>query len=448
MHIRLSSPLLPNLFRLIDLLTIAFAAWCAALIKQLVQGPMIVGSAEPYYLLIIAGSLLYLALNAKSYSNWRSNTSIISALKGSYLAWVMTIGAMLIILYLSKSGADVSRAWFLIWIILGQFLLLLVRVMTYLLLGLLRSLRYNQRGVIIIGAGRVANDLASRIQKNNWFGYYLLQHIPVVRKEELERLEQVGADEVWLALPIHEHEQIEEALFALRHSASSIRYIPDLFTTRLINHEATEIANTLMFNLSATPITGLNQIVKWLEDKVISMLILILVSPIMLLVAIGIKLTSPGPVLYKQERVGLNNKRFMMLKFRSMPVDTESATVRWGSADSKVKTKFGQFIRKTNLDELPQFINVLRGDMSIVGPRPERSVFVEEFKEKIPLYMKKHLVKAGITGWAQVNGYRGDTDLKQRIEHDIHYIENWSLALDFKIIFLTILTILIDKHVD
>ena len=398
-------------------------------------------SAEPYYYLILMGGLLYIALNSHFYSSWRSNTSIVPALQESYIAWGIAIGMMLITLYLFKSSAEISRAWFLIWIVLGQGLLLLVRVMTYLVLGLLRSVKYNHRSVVIIGAGETADELIGRVKKNTWFGYYLLAHIPTIKTEALEKLESANADEIWLALPIHEQRQIEDALHALRHSASSIRYIPDLFTSRLINHEATEIANTLMFNLSATPITGSSQAIKWLEDKIISLIILILVSPIMILVAIGVKLTSPGPIFYKQERVGLNNNKFMMLKFRSMPADTERSSIRWGAADSKVKTKFGQFIRKTNLDELPQFINVLLGDMSIVGPRPERSVFVEEFKEKIPQYMKKHLVKAGITGWAQVNGYRGDTDLNKRIEYDIFYIENWSLALDLRIIFLTIFTI-------
>jgi putative colanic acid biosynthesis UDP-glucose lipid carrier transferase len=159
----------------------------------------------------------------------------------------------------------------------------------------------------------------------------------------------------------------------------------------------------------------------------------------MLALAIGIKLTSPGPIFYRQKRVGLNGRSFMMLKFRSMPADIEKAGAVWGGSDSKVVHPFSAFIRKYNLDELPQFLNVLMGQMSIVGPRPERTEFIKELQEEIPNYMKKHLVKAGITGWAQVHGLRGDTDLRKRIEYDLFYIEEWSIGLDLKIIAMTIL---------
>jgi len=182
---------------------------------------------------------------------------------------------------------------------------------------------------------------------------------------------------------------------------------------------------------------GKNRFLKSLEDKVLSTLILLCISPVMLILAIGVKLSSPGPIFYRQERVSWNGRSFEMLKFRSMAVDTEKEGINWGGAKNKSVTKFGAFIRSTSLDELPQFINVLKGDMSIVGPRPERTIFVEQFKKEIPGYMQKHMVKAGITGWAQINGWRGDTDLQKRIEHDLYYIENWSIWFDMKIIFLT-----------
>jgi putative colanic acid biosynthesis UDP-glucose lipid carrier transferase len=201
-----------------------------------------------------------------------------------------------------------------------------------------------------------------------------------------------------------------------------------------------------MYDLSTSPMAGVSQQLKWLEDKVLALLILLAISPVMLAVALGVKLSSPGPVFYRQERVGLNNRSFGMLKFRSMPIDVEKDGVRWGGATDKATTRFGQFIRQTSLDELPQFLNVLWGDMSIVGPRPERPMFVEQFKNEIPDYMKKHLVKAGITGWAQVHGWRGDTDLKTRIEFDLFYIENWSIWLDLKIIFLTVFKGFLNKN--
>ena len=270
--------------------------------------------------------------------------------------------------------------------------------------------------------------------------------IPHADTASLESLANSQIDEVWLALPLADVNAIQRILHALRHSAASIRLAPDLFTLRLINHGVSEVLGVSMYDLSTSPMTGMNQFVKWCEDKLLSAFILMLISPVMLAVAIGVKLSSRGPVFYRQERVGLNNRPFAMLKFRSMPVDVEKDGVRWGGAATKTTSRFGQFIRKTSLDELPQFINVLKGDMSIVGPRPERSVFVEQFKDEIPDYMKKHLVKAGITGWAQIHGLRGDTDLKTRIEYDLFYIENWSFWMDLKIIFLTVFKGFVNKN--
>jgi len=186
--------------------------------------------------------------------------------------------------------------------------------------------------------------------------------------------------------------------------------------------------------------------IKRAEDIVVATIILILISPIMLIVAIGVKVTSPGPIFYRQTRVTLHNKNFKMLKFRSMPTNAEQNGVQWGDSKSKTNTKFGQFIRATSLDELPQFLNVLKSDMSIVGPRPERDIFIDKFAQDIPNYMDKHEVKAGITGWAQINGWRGDTSLEKRIEFDLYYINNWSLWFDIKIIFLTIFKGFINKN--
>ena len=188
------------------------------------------------------------------------------------------------------------------------------------------------------------------------------------------------------------------------------------------------------------------KIIKRIEDIVLSIMILIIVSPIMLIIATGIKFTSPGPIFYRQTRVTLNNKNFIMFKFRSMPTNTEQNDVQWGGSKSKTDTKFAQLIRATSLDELPQFLNVLKGNMSIVGPRPERDIFIHKFSQEIPNYMDKHMVKAGITGWAQINGYRGDTSLKKRIEFDLYYINNWTLWLDIKIIFLTVFKGLVNKN--
>ncbi len=193
-----------------------------------------------------------------------------------------------------------------------------------------------------------------------------------------------------------------------------------------------------LINLRRIPLDNLgNAFVKRAMDIAGSLVLIVLSSPVMLLAAVGVKLSSPGPIIFRQKRVGLNKKPFYMYKFRSMRVNAASDT-GWSTNSDPRKTRFGSFIRKFSIDELPQFFNVLKGDMSLVGPRPELPHFVDQFKEEIPLYMVKHQVRPGITGWAQVNGLRGDTSIKERIEHDVYYIENWSILLDIKILFLTL----------
>ncbi len=247
-------------------------------------------------------------------------------------------------------------------------------------------------------------------------------------------------DEVWIALPLEHGADLRTVLDALRANPASVRYVPDTVGLYLLNHGISRLLDTPMIDLTASPLQGVNGLAKTIEDKMLATLILVLTAPLMVLIAAAIKLTSPGPVFYRQERLGWSGHPFMMLKFRTMPIDAEAQTGPvWNHHAEQRATPFGAFLRRTSLDELPQFINVLKGDMSIVGPRPERPTFVSQFKHEIPGYMQKHLVKAGITGWAQINGWRGDSDLKRRIEHDLYYIEHWSLALDFKIIALTLL---------
>lgn len=436
MQIRLSSPILPYGFRLLDAVTICFAGWLSVVLKGVIDEPIVAANWDNYSALVGIGALLFILSWGDIYRSWRGS-SMLSVLKGTYIRWLAVVSLLVAGVFLLKSGSEISRLWFLIWAIVGLALLFVERFAVYLTLRFLRRIGYNHRHVVIVGSGKTAYELAERIEKATWSGYEIAQQIPQVNRESLEKLEKLDVDEVWLALPLADENLIKEALHGLRHCSASIRFVPDLFALRLINHGAVEIIGMSMLNLSTSPLSGLNQWVKWLEDKVLSFLILLLISPVMVCIAIAVKCSSPGPIFYRQERVGLNNRNFMMLKFRSMPVDTEKHGVQWGGSASKATNRFGQFIRKTSLDELPQFLNVLTGDMSIVGPRPERPMFVDEFKEQIPDYMKKHLVKAGITGWAQVNGWRGDTDLKERIEHDIYYIENWSLLLDLKIILMT-----------
>ena len=445
-RIRMTAPWVPYVVRVADGVAIILAGYIALHIRRVLELPIEFPSdLSGYYGLISVAALLFAALPAEVYRSWRGS-QIPSMLAGVSVRWAGLVGVLLLWLFVFKASDDFSRVWFLLWTISSLVLLWVERLCIYLFLRTLRRKGFNLRYVVLIGSGGVAQNIKKRLSAAGWSGYQIVLTLPQADPESMATLEACEVDEVWLALSFSEEQAIKGALYALRHSTASIRFVPDLFALRLVNHGISDVLGIPMYDLSTSPMTGVNQLIKWLEDKLLSTLILLIISPLMLLLALGVKLTSKGPVFYRQQRLGLNNQPFNMLKFRSMPVDIEKEGVRWGGSASKATTRFGQFIRRTSLDELPQFINVLKGDMSIVGPRPERPMFVEQFKEEIPGYMKKHLVKAGITGWAQVNGWRGDTDLKTRIEYDLFYIENWSLWFDIKIILLTILKGFVNKH--
>ena len=445
-RIRMSAPWVPYVVRAADGVAIVLAGYIALHVRRVLDLPIEFPSdLSGYYGLISIAAMLFAALPAEVYRSWRGS-QIPSMLAGVGARWAGLVGVLLLWLFTFKASEDFSRVWFLLWAITALLFLWGARLGIYLFLRVLRRKGFNLRHVVLVGSGAVAQNIKRRLSSAGWSGYQIVLELPQTDLESLASLETSEADEIWLALSFSEEQAIKNALYALRHSTASIRFAPDLFALRLVNHGMSEVLGMPMYDLSTSPMTGVNQLVKWLEDKLLSSLILLLISPLMLILALGVKLSSSGPIFYRQERVGLNNRPFNMLKFRSMHVDAEKDGVRWGGAATKTTTRFGQFLRRTSLDELPQFINVLKGDMSIVGPRPERPLFVEQFKEEIPDYMKKHLVKAGITGWAQVNGWRGDTDLKTRIEYDLYYIENWSLWFDIKIILLTIFKGFVNKH--
>jgi putative colanic acid biosynthesis UDP-glucose lipid carrier transferase len=226
-----------------------------------------------------------------------------------------------------------------------------------------------------------------------------------------------------------------------------VRFVPDIHSFHLLHHSVSEVAGLPLLTLTDSPHTGIDSTLKALEDFVLASLLLLAGIPFWIVIAIGVKVSSPGPVFYRQERVTWNGQKFAMFKFRSMPEHVESGSGPvWSRQDEARATRFGSFLRRYSLDELPQLLNVLKGDMSLVGPRPERPEFVREFRQRIPGYMQKHLVKAGITGWAQVNDLRGDSDLEQRIQYDLYYIDNWSLWFDMRILALTLWHILTSRN--
>ena len=261
-------------------------------------------------------------------------------------------------------------------------------------------------------------------------------------------LEHTSLDEVAITLNLNEYDKLEKLVAVCEKSGVHTKFVPDYYNFISTNPYTEDLDGLPVINIRNVPLTNtLNRMIKRFIDIIGSIVTLILFSPIMLVVAILAKRSSPGPILFAQERIGLGNKPFKMYKFRSMGVqDPKKEAKQWTTKNDARVTPVGKIIRKTSLDELPQFWNVLRGDMSLIGPRPERPLFVEKFKEEIPRYMIKHQVRPGITGWAQVNGFRGDTSIRGRIEHDLYYIENWSLGLDIKILFLTFFKGFVNKN--
>lgn len=421
--------------------------------------------ANYVFALFIAGILtaavfpffrIYDSVRAKSF--WKSLGNVVRA-NGTVLILLAGLA------FITKTGEDFSREWFIWWAFFSLTLLILFRCTLLILLRLMRQHGWNERRVIIIGAGELGVKLVSTVQHALWTGFHIvavfddhpaknsasIRDIPVLKTPDnicdylIENRHRI--DEVWLAMPLKAEERVKEILHQLRHETITTRFVLDIFGLDLLNYSIEEFAGYPVLNVRSSPMVGMNRAIKALEDRLLSCFILLFISPLLILIAIAVKLSSPGPIFYKQKRIGWNGKEFEMLKFRTMPVDAEQTTGPvWAKENEKRATQIGAFLRKTSLDELPQFINVLCGDMSIVGPRPERLIFVEQFKEQVPRYMQKHLVKAGITGWAQIHGWRGNTSLEKRIEYDLYYIEHWSFSFDLKIIFYTLFRGFINKN--
>ena len=418
-----------------------------------------------YQMAVLVGMLLMILIFSwfQVYRPWRG-IRLRQELWTIFLAWGCTIMAMIIIAFLTKTSTDFSRVWTVLWWGVSGILLLGLRALIRLALRFARSRGFNQRQVVIAGAGSLGQKIVSRMRSAPWVGLEIvgffddneeikgmeIMDIPIAGTiDDMETfLNENDIDQVWIALPLRAEARMKELMTKILISSSvEVRFVPDIFDLRLLNFSVSEVIGLPVLNLTDSPIFGIHQLTKAIEDRLIAGISLIILSPVMVLIALGVKLSSPGPVFYRQERVSWNGLTFSMLKFRSMPVDAEwDKGAQWATSGDERPTRFGRFLRRTSLDELPQLINVLKGDMSIVGPRPERPVFIEEFKTEIPDYMQKHLVKAGITGWAQVNGWRGDTDLKTRIEYDIYYIEHWSIMFDIKIMVMTFIKGMIHKN--
>jgi Undecaprenyl-phosphate glucose phosphotransferase len=355
--------------------------------------------------------------------------------------------AILLSLLFVLKLVDISRLVIIIFYFVHVILIISKRFILRQTLSKYRSKGLNLKHVIIVGGGEVANEYLDVIKTNKNYGYNYSGYVANnsnFKGEKLgnyydlyEVLNKYKPDEVVCALDIQDAHFLENIVSDCEKSGTKISIIPFCYKYIPSQPYIDQIGNIPIINVRRIPLDNLgNAFTKRLIDVIGSIFLIILTSPIMLITALIIKCTSKGPIIFKQNRVGLNKNIFTMYKFRSMKINSNEET-GWSTNIDPRKTKFGSFIRKFSIDELPQFFNVLKGDMSLVGPRPELPHFVNNFKNEIPLYMVKHQVKPGITGLAQINGYRGDTSIKKRIEFDIYYIENWDLLLDISILFKT-----------
>lgn len=362
--------------------------------------------------------------------------------------------------FFTKTGEIFSRVWFGLWMVAALSMLVTYRCALLLFLRFMRARGLNERVVVIFGAGKLGTRFAQTVQQALWTGFRIINFIddnaaakppvlcgvPVLQTPaELGRyIQHHRVDEIWLALPLKAESRVKEIMHELRHETITIRFVLDIFDLDLLNHSISDVAGFPVLNISASPMMGMNRVIKAIEDRIIGALIVLFISPLLVLIALGVKLTSSGPVLFKQKRLGWDGRIIDVYKFRTMVEHEEhDGKVTQATQHDPRITAFGRFLRRTSLDELPQFINVLQGRMSIVGPRPHALAHNEQYKDVIHTYMQRHRVKPGITGWAQVNGWRGETDtlekMQKRVEYDLYYINNWSLGFDCKIILLTFL---------
>ena len=401
----------------------------------------------PVYLILYFAFGLYKP--RRTYKNIFSEATQI--IKVNILAFIFLVSILFII-----NQPDFSRIMLFLLAIIGTFFGIIERFTIRAILKRIRVNNKNIKHILIVGDNDLAFTFARRIHDNPYLGFAVggflgrSEHVGL----EIEGSRVIGAfkdideildnnrfDRVVLAIPLKYYYKINELVESCERVGIKAEIIPDYIRYFPAQPSVDMIEDIPIINIRYVPLDDdFNKFLKYISDYVVAIIAIIITSPIMILTAIAIKLTSPGPIIFKQERIGHNSKPFMMYKFRSMKVqDPNEEKSEWTTKDDPRKTKVGQFIRKNSIDELPQFFNVLKGDMSVVGPRPERPYFVEQFKETVPKYMVKHQVKPGLTGWAQIHGCRGDTSITKRIEYDIEYVENWHLGLDLAIMIKTAL---------
>jgi len=413
------------------------------------------------YLLMLLPILLVWAISFRAFGLYRPRRIGSHLSEAADIAKASSVGVLVLITIMTFffRGYDYSR------VVILYFWLLSIGVVWFARASFREGLRfarrrgYNLRHAVVVGDGDLAATIVQRLRSRPDVGIEVLGVVGD-DKDGTAGARWLGAyadlravldanqvDHVMLALAHEDYGRLPGLLEAVGDEPVTIHVVPDLLRFTSLRGGVEEFEGVPFIHLRESPLYGWNRVVKRAFDLVFSLIGLALLSPVFLLLAVAIKLSSPGPIFYLQERMGLDGQRFKMLKFRTMRSDAEvgSGPVWARPADAR-RTRLGAFLRRFSIDELPQFVNVVRGQMSVVGPRPERPVFVERFRRNVPGYMLRHKVKSGITGWAQVNGLRGNTSLEKRIQYDLEYIERWSFWLDLKIIALTLVRVLVDRN--
>jgi Undecaprenyl-phosphate glucose phosphotransferase len=461
--IRRSSQLLCVWFLFWDL-TLTAAAWVGAYYLRFQSGWLPQYKDTPDFALCWQNLPLVILLAAVSYRLTgqytihrlrRLREEVVSVAKGTALMSLLVIATTFGI-----HSPYESRVTLLLFSLLAGCSVLGMRRLSWAAIRWLRSRGYNQTHSVVVGTGRVARKTARALRHASWMG---IKNLGFVEDQpsrwtgdldvlgtfaDLPRLiERYGIGHVFIALPLSRYHDARRVFDLLSQTLVEVRLIADVPELAGLSLTTSNLDGLPLLGLRESPHFGLNIVVKRAMDILLSLTALLLLSPLMLVIALLVKLTSRGPVFYRQERCGLNGKPFQMLKFRSMRPDAERETgAVWATAGDPRRTWFGSLLRATSMDELPQLINVLKGDMSLVGPRPERPVFIKQFSKTIPNYMVRHCVKAGITGWAQVHGWRGNTSLRKRVQYDLYYITHWTPWLDIRILWMTVWSGLFNRN--
>ena len=378
---------------------------------------------------------------------------VIILFKVALASWIVFEGAARLLPSLTG-----GRFFFVRFSAVSFLVLAIARSILRLAIRQLRRRGHNVKQIVLVTSPELGNRLVGKIEKRAHYGYRILKHFVYVAgaKDDVgdlvadfrEHIRSSHVDDVIIGLPAHVNGLAAQLVAECENQGVSVRIVPDLFPLIRTDTQIYDLDGIPLVNVRLYPTEYLAYVVlKRVFDLLVSSAVLVFLSPICLLIALLIKLTSPGPLFFSQERVGLSGRKFKMLKFRTMYQSSSlNPDSHWTIANDPHVTPLGRWLRRSNLDELPQFLNVLKGDMSIVGPRPERPFFLERFRQEIPEYMARHYVKSGITGWAQVNGWRGDTAIAERVEHDLYYIRNWGMKLDIKILFLTLMRTLFQDN--